>query len=817
MNNTFSKYFRYSLVLCFFLALSLGFYGWHTVLAVGTIESHFKFYLEVTTKTMLLFVGEGATEIYKTKSISLKLAELLALFCVFGSVISGIAELSSAKLARWKISYLDGHLVCIGFTEITKNLIIREKTKQKIVVIDEKYSKINEAFCKLHKIFYIWGDFTDQKVLSSVAIVKSKTIIIATDQDSFNLRIISLIRSLASQAVIKNKPIKSGVKKIILGIKALMGFQQAEILPIKAYIKIDCNVFWRELAETELVKRLENNIEVIPFNLSVMAARHFVWHYPLYSYAELQNQQRIHNVFIGFNSYAESLIERIVTSCLYKKFDTPCFTLLVHDVSFTEKCFKSRYPEIHAQALVKFIEHDVESDTLNDELLKSINQYSAITAIFIFSNNNDITLRKTINIRNELFRCTLNSSPIFIQMTHTEGMQNLIAMPNSVRSLQNVMVPYGVYEEICCIESIEGWLENLASQLHNEYESFRQAKIEPDNSPERIASIEQWRNLSETYRESNRRAVDHIPAKLATVGCYIQGGYSLNSPALFQLTNSPEQLEALSELEQKSWSLGRYVNGWRAGDKRDNRRKIHNLLGKKYAELDEETKGYDRKQINVINEKVLNRDSKTTQVIKLDHWVGLIGHNYITAEESTYIESALVDDILPKLIQENQEALLTLVTPLAIGSDLLMTQVALNYLAKNKIDHRLLIVEAVPFDFVLDDYTNKDGLLDAKLKARDNVLKNSATDWVISLLEDKNYAEQASREKAYENAANYINRRCHTLIAVHREGSAKRKGGTAAALFDRRSAIQENDVFWKGNFTNKTVEIDPQAHKIKIS
>jgi len=384
-----------------------------------------------------------------------------------------------------------------------------------------------------------------------------------------------------------------------------------------------------------------------------------------------------------------------------------------------------------------------------------------------------------------------------------------------------MMVAYGVFNDICCLDSIEGPLEEIARQFHVEYENFRNSKISPDNTAERNASLEEWGSLSETYRESNRRAIDHIPAKLATAGCYIQGGLNLSAPVSFQLIDSPEKLEILSELEQKSWSLGRYVNGWRAGDKRDNRRKIHNLLGKKYAELDEETKGYDRKQINVINEKILNRGEKNDVTIRHDHWIGLIGHNHITAEESVYIEDALVNEILPKLTTNHKEAFVTLVTPLAPGSDLLMAQLALSYLCEHKIPHRLLVIEGVPLDLLLEDYINNDAVHSPKdeiEQSRNNTLNHDATDWVISLVdEEKDYLDQSIREQGYEKSAEYINTRCHTLIAVHREGSANRKGGTTATLLKRPAAIKANDLFWKTNFPVSTIEIDPQAKKVRAS
>ena len=195
--------------------------------------------------------------------------------------------------------------------------------------------------------------------------------------------------------------------------------------------------------------------------------------------------------------------------------------------------------------------------------------------------------------------------------------------------------------------------------------------------------------------------------------------------------------------------------------------------------------------------------------------------NHINKEETAYIQAAMKKE-LEKLIlsPSHKNVFFSLVTPLAPGSDSVLAQAALDYLTAKKIPHRLLIVEEVPFDFVLDDYINNDNNFDRQQleKARNKLVNHKSTDWLISLSdEDKDYHQQAVREQAYQRAAEYINTRCHTLIAVCRKDSAVRKGGTAASLLERPAAIQGNNIFWHENFVAETIEVDPQVKELRRS
>ena len=127
-------------------------------------------------------------------------------------------------------------------------------------------------------------------------------------------------------------------------------------------------------------------------------------------------------------------------------------------------------------------------------------------------------------------------------------------------------------------------------------------------APDHAAASMPWEELREEHRESNRRLVMHLPAKLASSGFDLRqwidaqrrpGGLDDNGARLFVVPNfaaDPQMLEALAELEHERWMMERRLGGWSPGNKRDNARRIHPDL-RPYEDLSEHSKQFDREII----------------------------------------------------------------------------------------------------------------------------------------------------------------------------------------------------------------------------
>ena len=75
-----------------------------------------------------------------------------------------------------------------------------------------------------------------------------------------------------------------------------------------------------------------------------------------------------------------------------------------------------------------------------------------------------------------------------------------------------------------------------------------------------------WDDLPENYRHANGAFADHIPVKLAAIGCRIVNG---TAPP-FEFTG--DEVDALARIEHRRWSAERLLQGWRLGERNEAQR-----------------------------------------------------------------------------------------------------------------------------------------------------------------------------------------------------------------------------------------------------
>ena len=107
-----------------------------------------------------------------------------------------------------------------------------------------------------------------------------------------------------------------------------------------------------------------------------------------------------------------------------------------------------------------------------------------------------------------------------------------------------------------------------------------------------------WEGLNEVMKDANRWAADHLSVKLRTIGF---DGQDLT--VFDKVVNDLEYFEKLSEMEHRRWMAERLMDGWSYGPKRDNRKKIHDLLVP-YGQLAAEEKDKDKDMIQNIKNLV---------------------------------------------------------------------------------------------------------------------------------------------------------------------------------------------------------------------
>ncbi len=139
--------------------------------------------------------------------------------------------------------------------------------------------------------------------------------------------------------------------------------------------------------------------------------------------------------------------------------------------------------------------------------------------------------------------------------------------------------------------------EKMAQAIHENYRSDQRKKADPKS--ESHSSMQDWDKLSEDLKASNRDQAYDIPIKLLRIGCDYrpkkQG--KIGGDRLRRFTK--REIEILAEMEHERWLHERFSRGWKYGEERDDKKKIHNYLAA-WNKLPENIKEYDRDAVKAI-------------------------------------------------------------------------------------------------------------------------------------------------------------------------------------------------------------------------
>lgn len=627
------------------------------------------------------------------------LAQLLGPFVTAGALWTLLGQLVADFRTRRRVRSMSGHTIVLGVNASAlafakSERVTQSNRKQSVVLVAERIEDSHKTTAALHEFDLLDGDPSDGDTLVDCGVLKAKRLIVIADKDDTNIDIAMLAMRISEG-------------------------RDPLLTKLEIYVSVRHRLLWGQLARSDAIVRQNPHSELRPFNLATWSARLFTWNEPLWRYALLREQQKIHVVFMGYEDFSAALLGQLPAAYLHDKLGKICCTILTPNRGATERKIERSYPQISETMDVTVIDFELETAGLDEPIMLQVASRADVTAVFVCRDDSDAGLGTAINVRDSMSRHNLWNAPVYVRLSWCSRVREILKSSLEASSYTDVLQPFGVEEELCDLSTIDGWLEKCAEDFHRDYKSVQ----ERDSVHVDSESIHAWEKLPETYRQANRRAADHIPAKLSSLGCFISNKVVTNAPinGLLKSSSVPDfggRLDALSdftlvqsdanefiaELEHESWNMGRFIDGWRYGAVRNNERRLQPHLIK-YSELTEDVNKYDRVSANKLYNFILKKNhKKDLPKIRKEVRIGLIGKNAITAAEAKEIRQQLNTKILPEVISTYPEAHFTLLTPLAPGSDFVLTQSCLEQLATNQISHGLIVLESVPEKAMIDDW-----------------------------------------------------------------------------------------------------------------
>jgi hypothetical protein len=170
--------------------------------------------------------------------------------------------------------------------------------------------------------------------------------------------------------------------------------------------------------------------------------------------------------------------------------------------------------------------------------------------------------------------------------------------PNAYQGL-NALIAFGELDAvIAASEFLSNEPDSAARAFSAAYRAALPAAQRDDPTNQ---SARPWDELDETFRQSNRDLVAHIPAKLASAGIDPALWLGLAGPPRLapgsRLFANAEECERLAVLEHERWNTERRMEGWRSTNlPKDEFKRLHPSLVT-YEALTDEVKEFDRVMI----------------------------------------------------------------------------------------------------------------------------------------------------------------------------------------------------------------------------
>lgn len=670
--------------------------------------------------------GGGVCWPLQISKMSSPLTTSLAILAVLWKWILEIALQS-----RWG----KGKVLVCGLGTSGKNLVSDlHASRIRCGVIERAPTEEDRDFCRSRRAALYRGNAADAGILNRARVDRARAIVFLCGSDAANIE-----AAIKAGSLLRGKKLKSGSLQI--------------------QVRIRDTALSQQLKDHEPFSSPEglDNVSIRPFAECRLAARRLLVQSPLYSWADLRGQKRVHLVIFGLGCMGESLLIQVALVCHYRDFELPMVTVVDRCAEQRKEELIKRFPQVSKACDLEFVSFDLKRQSLaagNPSLFSRIEERAGVTAIAFCLGSDADNIGSALDLSASMKRERRWLAPVLVRIKNPDPLAEIFRSAKDAKRFEDVLQPFGNLAQIMTkADIVDGHSDEVATKLHEFYLSntaSEPASTKPSRQP--------WPKLAETFRESNRRAADHIRVKLASVGCHVPAD-SLTLSQCLDFAKSSE-IEMLSRLEHRRWCADRWIDGWRYAAVRDDQQKLHDNLVP-FDDLPPEIKQYDLKAVLDLK-KVLKEDEPDTSAedtVRRELILGVVGHREQTDADLKRVTDWLKDEVFPRIRKLHPRSYITVLSPLARGADRLFAKAALRAFPENR---RLLVPQPWPSDDI------PKGLL-------------KKVEWFIDLLPSGTPISQAKTDENLQSLQHrrvgaYMAERSDILVAIYDERDPRGTG-----------------------------------------
>ncbi|MFB0873985.1 MULTISPECIES: RyR domain-containing protein [unclassified Sphingobium] len=306
-----------------------------------------------------------------------------------------------------------------------------------------------------------------------------------------------------------------------------------------------------------------------------IAARHLALARPIDGFVRVGDTARA-VLTLGFTPLIERFVLRTLAGGHYRDGGKPAFTLCVPGGSQAEEGFRARNPGADALSPVRFVEARLDPARIGALLADAADP----VAILIDAGDDDRALALALAVDAHYRAADRPAPPIHVRM---DGAPD--------HRVGAGILPFGALAHLADPDMLlQDRHDALARSIHDFYLEGRFTEGETIGAR---ASMQEWEDLPESFRDDNRLVADCYQLKLRDIGARLVEGVG---PGL-HLT--PDELEELSRAEHDRWMAAKLVQGWTHAPVRDDARRLHPDIVP-YDDLSEAIKDLDREQVRIM-------------------------------------------------------------------------------------------------------------------------------------------------------------------------------------------------------------------------
>jgi len=480
-----------------------------------------------------------------------------------------ILALLAKQFQHFTARLRSGHFMLIGddvFAETLAQAALADGKQVTWLASSEAQSAKNHE-----SLFVLHGEW-DIAQAEQFGLQRAENVAIATNDDSF---VIACARQIRQKVPIEN--------------------------PLKIFVTIHSP--WIAMR----IDELGGISGVSLFSQAQAAVRQAHRRHPPFLLAKKQNHKRIHTVIFGFGLHGEAVLIDTLLSSLTTYLGKPLFTIIDPHADAIKNSLALRYPELKKSADITIIKGTLDGADicLSEADILALGKQDPVSVTYICLPNKTLSLAAGLAIQSLAQRDGWTTGPIFIKLSAHQALPNVQAGVSDLKPAQ--LISFGGLDNLVADTGIfSNDTDSLARILHNRYR-----QVAPKDKEANVP----WEELSEDFKDSNRRQLIHIPAKLSSAGMELES-WLRSADKNPQHTTLPEggnlladeaMVKKLAILEHERWMADRRINGWRYGVKKIPKKRLHTDLVP-YEELSADSQSYDRMVIETLSKALQLKD-----------------------------------------------------------------------------------------------------------------------------------------------------------------------------------------------------------------